>query len=166
MTYHEHNYDRILFDGRMACTICDEIEPKLSLFALGPFKLPSGRTTHFKVECDVLASADWGALARLAVEMLPPFGAVEGVPRGGLAFAEALSKYITPDYPRLLIADDVWVTGLSMERHRDGRDAMGIVAFARNPVEEWVKAVLMLNPEAEAATYQLHRNPRSLEVGN
>src|SRR5256885_11517306 len=98
----------------------------MTLFELGPFTLPSGRITHFKIECDVLTPGDWAALARLAVETLPPFGYVEGVPQGGLAFAEALHAYTTPDNQRLLIADDVWVTGLSMERHRNERDAVGV----------------------------------------
>lgn len=166
MTYHEHRYDRPLPNGSVACAMCDEIDPSLSLFGVGPFKLPSGRITHFKIECDVLGAQSWGALARLAVELLPPFGAVEGVPRGGLAFAEALSLYVTPECSTLLIADDVWVTGLSMERHRDGREALGVVAFTRNPVAPWVKALLALSEPAEEATYRLDRDPRILEVGN
>lgn len=129
----------------------------MSLFQLGPFTLPSGRATHFKIECDVLGKEDWDALARLAVELLPPFGRVEGVPMGGLAFAGALDAYITPRIDRLLIADDVWVSGLSIERHRGGREAIGIVAFARGPVAPWVKPLLHLDPKAEQATYQLNQ---------
>lgn len=156
---HVHNFDRVLLGGGMSCTICDEIEPTLSLFELGPFTLPSGRVTHFKIECDVLTEQDWRALARLATELLPPFENVEGVPQGGLAFAAALREHATEGSSRLLIADDVWVTGLSMERHRDGRDAIGIVAFARNPVASWVKSLLFLSANAEAATYHLDRPP-------
>lgn len=133
--------------------------PAGSLFELGQFILPSTRATHFKIECDVLTETDWAALARLAVELLPPFGHVEGVPRGGFAFATALSQYIIQGLDRLLIADDVWVTGLSMGRQRAGRDAIGIVAFARNPVAPWVKALLQLSQAAEDATYQLNRPP-------
>lgn len=129
----------------------------MSLFQLGPFTLPSGRTTHFKIECDDLTEKDWHALARLAVELLPPFGAVEGVPRGGLPFAAALREFVTPSSSQLLIADDVWVTGLSMERHREERDALGIVAFTRNPVRQWVRALFSINPAAEEVTYQLNR---------
>jgi hypothetical protein len=129
----------------------------VSLFELGPFTLPSGRATHFKIECDALTETDWAALARLAVELLPPFGHVEGVPRGGVPFARALERYVTPSSSRLLIADDVWVTGLSMERHRSDRTAIGVVAFARNPVAAWVEPLLHLGAGAEAATYQLDR---------
>src|SRR5262249_35866456 len=124
---------------------------------LGPFRLPSGRVTGFKIECDVLQVADWAALAGLAAAMLPPFGAVEGVPRGAMMFAQELEAYIDPSSSQLLIADDVWVTGLSMERYRDGRDAIGVVAFARNPVASWVTHILSLNPKAEEATYQLDK---------
>jgi hypothetical protein len=138
-----------------------------SLFALGTFKLPSGHTTHFKIECDILVPSDWKALARLAVELLPPFGAVEGVPRGGIAFAEALEDYVTAGASHLLIADDVWVSGKSMEAHRAGRDALGVVAFSRSiTMPPWCKPLLYLHPAAEAVTYQLNRPYGVLEVGN
>jgi hypothetical protein len=129
----------------------------VNLFELDPFTLPSGRVTHFKIECDVLTVADWASLARLAVEIIPPFGSVEGVPRGGIMFAEALEPYVTKG--KLLIADDVWVTGMSMERHRAFREANGIVAFTRTPISPhlWVKALISLSAEAEEATYRLDR---------
>lgn len=129
--------------------------PAGSLFELGAFILPSGRTTHFKIECDVLQEADWAALARLAAAILPPYGRVEGVPRGAIAFARALEEYVTPSSSQLLIADDVWVTGISMERHRAEREAIGVVVFARNAVAEWVTPLIFLNSKAEEATYQL-----------
>lgn len=125
----------------------------MNLFEREPFELPSGIITDFKIECDVLEVKDWESLAHLASKILPPFDAVEGVPRGGMAFAEALTAYSVAG-GALLIADDVWVSGLSMERHRDGRDAIGIVAFARNPVASWVTSLFSLNPEAERAAYQ------------
>jgi hypothetical protein len=129
----------------------------VNLFQLEPFTLPSGRVTHFKIECDVLTEQDWAALARLAVESLPLFGVVEGVPRGGELFANALRRYVTQGSRRLLIADDVWVTGLSMRRHRGDREAVGIVAFARNLTDPWVMPLISLNPQAEDATYLLDR---------
>jgi hypothetical protein len=106
------------------------------MFELGPFRLPSGEMTFFKVECDDLVDGDWAALARLAVEILPPFGAVEGVPRGGLKFAEALEPYAEPytQPGRLLIADDVWVSGRSVRAHLDQHQskpsAICVVALA------------------------------------
>lgn len=127
----------------------------MSLFEIGPFTLPSGNTTHFKIECDVLTEQDWAALAKLAAEILPPFGMVEGVPQGGIPFAEALAPYIDPACDVLLIADDVWVTGLSMNRHKADRPAFGVVAFARNRVDYWVTPLLSLSTRAESATYRI-----------
>lgn len=124
----------------------------MNLFEHGPFTLPDGRTTYFKIECDVLTG--WDALARLAAAILPPFHTVEGVPRGGLPFAKALEPYRSTE-GGLLIADDVWVTGVSMKRHKAGRPAFGVVAFARNPVPSWVTPLFWLNPKAEVATYSL-----------
>lgn len=130
----------------------------MNLFELGPFTLPDERVTHFKIECDVLTAEDYASLARLAVEILPPFGAVEGVPRGGVPFAEALEPYVTQG--PLLIADDVWVSGTSMERHRAERAAIGIVAFARGPLLPWVTPLFQMNKMAEDATFYLDQKPR------
>lgn len=124
----------------------------MNLFEKTKFTLPSGLVTDFKVECDVLSEEDWAALACLAAKILPPFYQLEGVPRGGIAFADALKPYRSSEGV-LLIADDVWVSGLSMERHRAGRPAIGIVAFARGPVLPWVTSLFQLNPAAEAAAY-------------
>jgi hypothetical protein len=131
------------------------------MFELGPFRLPSGEMTFFKVECDDLTDEDWAALARLAVEIIPPFGAVEGVPRGGLKFAEALEPYAEPytQPGRLLIADDVWVSGRSVRAYLDQRQSklstICVVAFTRNPVPDWVTPLFQMHPRAEAATYRL-----------
>lgn len=124
----------------------------MSLFQHGPFTLPDGRVTNFKIECDDITQESWESLARLVVEILPPFHSVEGVPRGGLEFADALTPYKSSE-GGLLIVDDVWVTGLSMERHRNGRPAFGLVAFARNPVASWVTSLFQLNLQAEKAAY-------------
>lgn len=127
----------------------------MSLFEVGPFPLPAGNITYFKIECDALMpGTNWEALAALAAEFLPPFSKVEGVPRGGVPFAKALEPFCVSE-GALLIADDVWVTGLSMERYRADRPAFGLVAFARNPVAPWVTSLFQLNSQAEKATYRL-----------
>lgn len=138
----------------------------MNLFELGPFTLPDGRVTDFKIECDVLTETDWASLARLAVETLPPFGQVEGVPRGGVMFADALRPYATASATALLIADDVWVTGLSMERHRDGREAIGIVAFSRGPLLPWVQTIFHMSRSAEFATFRLGDSPQVHSLPN
>ncbi len=75
----------------------------------------------------------------MAVEHLLPFRKVEGIPRGGMKFAEALRPYAKPDAGLLLLADDVLTTGESMERARAGGTyVIGVVAFARGPWPKWV----------------------------
>ncbi len=130
----------------------------MTLFQAGDFVLASGARSSWKIECDALTRDDWEALAAIAAERLPPFGAVEGVPRGGLLFAEALRKYsrsCSVSYPHpahdwcdgtplpILIAEDVVTTGGSMERFRaklnlSGQSVVGVAAFARGTCPEWV----------------------------
>lgn len=124
----------------------------MNLFESQPFTLPSGKVTHFKIECDALALGDWMALARLASRFIPAFSEVEGVPRGGVAFAKAMEPYRSTE-GGLLIVDDVWVSGMSMERHRAGRKAHGLVAFARGYTYPWVSSLFRMNPLAEANCY-------------
>lgn len=112
----------------------------LSLFREGDFVAASGNVLPWKVECDVLTADDWRVLAKTVADVIQ-FGAIEGVPRGGLSFAQALEPYMADEGP-LLIVDDVLTTGASMERHRRGRDAIGIVAFARvKDLPPWISAV-------------------------
>ena len=113
------------------------------LFKLGRFTSHSGLPLDWKVEADALGAGDWEALALMASRILPPFGQVEGVPTGGLPFAESLRRHATEG--PLLIADDVCTSGRSMEVARAGREAIGVVAFARGPVPPWVRAVCTVN---------------------
>lgn len=127
---------------------------ELNLFQLGEIKLSSGQRSFFKIECEMLTDSDWECLARLAVERVPPFGKVFGVPQGGIPFARALALYCRPHCPRVLIADDVYTTGESIgrfAREMQGKhkfhidDTWGIVAFARDPINhDWVRAVFQM----------------------
>lgn len=118
----------------------------MSLFQTGYFQLHSGRFDKFKIDCDALSDEDIATIARMLVDRLPPFGEVEGVPRGGLRLANELEKYALPGVERkgwygakaLLIVDDVFTTGMSMEEHRGWRLAMGAVIFAREDTPEWI----------------------------
>lgn len=114
-----------------------------TLFQLGRFTLASGLQSIWKMNCEFLMIEDWETLASIAAAILPAFGSVEGVPLGGLVFAEKLKKYITEG--PLLIVDDVLTTGGSMEKLRNGREAIGIVAFARGVCPNWIKPLWMLN---------------------
>lgn len=130
-----------------------------ALFRLGAFTLASGGTTRFKIDCDALTAEDWEALAALAADCLPPFGAVEGVPTGGLAFADALRPYATGG--PLLIADDVLTTGSSMERLRGSRETIGVVAFSRAPywapTPRWITPLFVIGPGAGAKVADANR---------
>lgn len=124
----------------------------MSLFQLGPVTLASGEQSSWKIECDALTKDDWKALAAIAVERLPSFGGVAGIPCGGLPFARELEHYITSG--PLLICDDVWTTGGSMKKFIDSSAearllkavfptdiVIGVVAFARFKPEPWVTAL-------------------------
>lgn len=118
----------------------------MNLFNSGEFTLNSGRKSFFKVDCDALTDEDIECLARLIKDNLPLFAWVEGVPTGGLRFAEALKPLCEPDSTTIgLIVDDVLSTGNSMEKQRDGRPAMGVVIFNRMPMMNvtpgWIKSI-------------------------
>jgi hypothetical protein len=115
-----------------------------TLFDLSEFVGNSGNVLPWRVECDALTDADWEALAFMAVSLLPPFHTVEGVPRGGLPFADALREHCTTDGKTLLIADDVCTTGGSLTRHRANRPSWCVVAFARGPLPPLTAAVWKL----------------------
>jgi hypothetical protein len=137
--------------SKEGCRIGDRLDiastQKPSLFQLGDFTLHSGIKSGWKIECDALTKGDWEALAAMAMEFLPAFGEVIGVPRGGLPFAEALRKYCVSDSTRLLLADDVLTTGGSLQKMRDRfvtddpyREVVGVVVFSRGGryIRPWV----------------------------
>jgi orotate phosphoribosyltransferase len=114
----------------------------MNLFQSGFYTLHSGRISTFKIDCDALTDDDINTIALLLAQRLPAFKTVEGVPSGGLRLAEAMSKYATQKtffgVPKLLIVDDVFTTGSSMEKHRGGREATGAVIFARGETPNWI----------------------------
>lgn len=121
----------------------------MALFNRGKFKLHSGSVSDFKIDCDFLTKQEVAALAHEVHKRVPVFGRVEGVPTGGLRLAAALEKYATgkAEDP-LLIVDDVLTSGASMEEHRAGREAMGVVLFARKwPMPLWIRALFLVADE-------------------
>lgn len=111
------------------------------LFQTGTFRLHSGAVSDLKVECDAFTWEDWHTLARQVAARIS-FATVEGVPRGGLKFATCLAQYVSGSSANpVLICDDVLSTGASMEQQRAGREAIGVVVFARGPLPPWVRAV-------------------------
>jgi orotate phosphoribosyltransferase len=122
----------------------------MNLFQLGNFTLRSGQKSAWKIECDALTEDDWKAIAKMAVEILPTFGGVSGVPRGGLPFQYYLGEYCKPQESNLLvICEDVVTTGGSMERWREERcrnhpSVIGVCVFARGPVPSWVTPLFQM----------------------
>lgn len=121
------------------------------LFNIGHFPLHAGGFSNFKIDCDYLTDEDIDAIANQLTIRLPGFSIVEGIPRGGLRLAEAMRKYAIPYQPirhqTVLIVDDVWTTGMSMEKQRDFRTGViGAVIFARSDTPEWVTPLFRLEP--------------------
>ncbi len=113
------------------------------LFQLGDFDLHSGYKTKWKIDAECLTDSELKALAKMASLLLPPFGSVRAVPRGGLRFAAALLEYVTTG--PMLIVDDVLTTGASMEEATsdltDDCFYLGVVIFARSKCPDWVTAL-------------------------
>lgn len=117
------------------------------MFKHGFFTLHSGEESEFLIDCNALTDDDLVALAAYIGPKLPEFGSVEGVPKGGLRFAEALGHWTTGPAGRLLIVDDVCTTGSSMEEQRAGREASGVVIFARTDSwPAWVRPIFVMVP--------------------
>jgi len=134
----------------------------MNLFQKRDVKLHSGAKSDWIIDCNRLEDDDLDALALIGARMVPDFGLVMGIPRGGLRFAEALTQYAVPTSDMLLIADDVCTTGNSFEDFRstlDLRDpvpgssnvpsVMGMVMFARGPVPSWVIPIWTLGPRCK-----------------
>lgn len=116
--------------------------------------LHSGRRSSFKIECDELTADVVAAGCALLAKVLPPFGAVSGVPTGGLRLEEAMQPHITDGPGPMLIIDDVWTTGGSMRRHHSdhfggrhdgGCNCLFAVLFARGAYPVTVTALFTLD---------------------
>ncbi len=120
-----------------------------ALFQRIRFTASAGWPMTWKVECDALLPEDWRTIARVVAHGVS-FSAVEGVPDGGLPLEQALRFWRRKwaDHG-LLIVDDVLTTGTSMEEQRAGRDAQGVVLFARGPCPDWVTPVWRLETQWE-----------------
>lgn len=127
----------------------------MNLFQLGDFTLASGEKSNFKIECDVFSADDWEALAAMAVELLPPFHYVAGVPRGGTPFANAMNKYRTKAFIGItyLYCEDVVTTGGSLQSFRalqwphgepNGVNIVGVCVFARGECPDWVTPLFQM----------------------
>ena len=86
----------------------------MNLFQKVDFISHAGLPLSWKIECDALTEDDWKGLARMIMDHeTRSFGSVEGIPRGGIPLANALSEYATEGPP--MIVDDVYTTGKSFD---------------------------------------------------
>ena len=118
------------------------------LFVRQEFVMHSGGIGHWKIECDALTDDEIATLALMLFEVLPPFGNVIGIPRGGIRLQDALLPYATEG--NILIVDDVLTTGRSMEEKRNdirlitGTDPIGAVLFARSKCPPWITPLFQM----------------------
>ena len=85
------------------------------LFEWGEFTSHAGKQLPFKIECDAFDQEDWNTIAKIVmIYQKAPFSHAEGIPRGGVPFAEAMNKYASGDDKHMpMICDDIWTTGTS-----------------------------------------------------
>ena len=111
----------------------------MPLFNLGDFKLHSGVDSNWIIDCNELTDDDLACLAHIGRALVGSFGEVHGIPNGGLRFATALTKYST--IGPTLIVDDVFTTGVSMNKRYTGNEK-GLVIFSRNRnVPDWITPI-------------------------
>lgn len=121
------------------------------LFRRGDVTLASGLKSDFKIDCDALSDSDLACIAFMLSLRLQPFSMVEGVPEGGLRLAGYMRSYVSDSGP-LLIVDDVFTTGMSINRciaaNRWGEEPyIGAVIFARNPTPKWITPLFICSEE-------------------
>ena len=131
----------------------------MNLFQTGEFTLSSGIQSNFKIDCDALTDDDIETLATIARTFIPEtmFGdvpmrlvrGVYGVPSGGNRLVFALRELVLPTQAHnapILIVDDVFTTGRSMEtvRLKHSEPVCGVVIFARAPCPRWIKPLFQV----------------------
>ena len=123
----------------------------MTLFVKEEFISHAGLNLDFKIECDALTEDDWKTLAYIVSKYFQ-FKFAYGIPRGGLKLSVPLDDYavMDPNLP-VLIVDDVYTTGKSMETTREfllnafpNDYFIGVVAFARSETPDWIHPIFKL----------------------
>ena len=109
------------------------------LFEVGDFTSHAGLPLAWKIECDAIRPEWWDGLARMIMDyQTEPFSKVVGIPRGGMALAHAMEKYVTPGDHPWMVVDDVYTTGTSFREFCTDNQTMFAYkwcAFARKPID-------------------------------
>jgi len=122
------------------------------LFQSVNFKSHSGLDLTWKIEMDALDDLEWQTIARMIMEVTPPFREAVGIPRGGVKLGDMLNEHATGNEgDPICIVDDVLTTGESMEyfltqyqRNRRPFTAIGWVVFARTLPPLWVTPLFQM----------------------
>ena len=123
----------------------------MSLFRAGIFKLFSGRSSDWAVNCDDLTDDDWDCIRNLILERHPNFSTVVGMTKNGKLLADLLNPFTTTG--DVLLVDDVLNINL-MQTQRlwyrtrmsyHSREVSGYVVFACMPCPSWVRALWQLD---------------------
>ena len=134
MSYSEYGYRGLEEIRRLEKQIRGDLFQKIDFIS------HAGNPLTWKIECDAISPQEWDCLAHMVMErQKEPFSSVEGIPRGGIPFANALSKYASGDQSHQpMIVDDIFTTGKSFidymkENYSDSLAAYGHkwVVFAR-----------------------------------
>jgi hypoxanthine phosphoribosyltransferase len=122
----------------------------MNLFKTQTFRMHSGDTGRWKIECDALTDSDIDTLSFMISEKFD-FSGVHGVPSGAVRLEKALEKYSDKRSYNFLIVDDVLTTGASMMEARNeyshimpASSIIGVVLFARILPPAWVYPVFQL----------------------
>ena len=117
----------------------------MNLFQYKPFVSAAGIYLDWKIECDALTKEDWESIARISYKSIPSFKFALGVPEGGIFLAYAIDHYANRDAEKILIVDDVWTTGSSMQKYAANLNLdnwIGFVAFSRGKLPDNVYCFL------------------------
>lgn len=123
---------------------------EIDLFRKGDFQLHSGDLSWFKIDCNALTDNDIEFLADYIIKELGfKFEYASGIPTGGLRLANALNKRANGDVNTILIVDDVFTTGKSIEEHKKLFKSPDIiigcvVVFARKKCPEWITPIFQM----------------------
>ena len=118
----------------------------MSLFIRQNVTLHSGEESDFKIECDALTDEDIETIACL-ISKKHAFKKIIAGPSNGQRLEKALKQYITPDeYLPVLVIDDVFTTGKSMEelRLKAEEHCTGVVIFARGECPDWIDPLFQM----------------------